>query len=221
MKKIILTLIVSLTGCYGAQISQLEKQNAELMDQNRRLWAAKGDSASSPTAQAPAPAPMPAAYQGGMQVRTAVMAARRQHGPYMGATGAQPRQMTQGSKIRTDNTVCDNGSRGVWSRCEDADRNGYPDFNSFLAYRIDNQPAIFDTPYVHPDTGESLLAPQQTAYVELGANCIVDVTVEQYRNVGTPQSPMFGPTPNRTRTFKGFNACDSNITYLNIDESRF
>jgi hypothetical protein len=238
MKTIIafLLTIASLTGCYGAEMAQLR-------DENRRLRAAQSDgwqppghpaipsqSPSAPSVAGPTvingnpvvgPGGLGAVggFAGNGQASNGVMIARGKHGVYMGTVGSQPRQVTQGVKLQLPNHVCDNGSRDWTGQCADADSNGVQDYNTWLAFQIDGQPVVCDSGYVHPDTGEALLPPGQTCFVELGRSLKVTLTVRAYRNSGTPQAIMLDPAPDSSRDH-AVNATGVNIKYFEIDESR-
>lgn len=195
------------------------------MEQNQRLRTvrSKGRTAPDQATQNATPQAPPAGgmSNGGQQVQNGAMIARRQHGVYMGTTGGQARQVTRGPKLRLDNHVCDRGSRDVWSQCADADRDGAPDYNTYLAFQIDGQPVVCDSPFVHPDTGEVLLAPGQTCFVELGRSSIVNLTIRAYRNFGTSAGIMLDAAPDATSLRRVDIGTLSNTGYYEIDESRF
>lgn len=224
MKNVILFVIVSaLSGCYGAQIDQLKRQNAQLAEQNKRLRQANADGYRPPGAPSlPSERPVPPAVGSPMmgmgQGATGAMWARQPHGVYMGTVGGAPRQVTQGRKLKLHNQVCDGGSRTMWD-CGDADENGSPDYNTWLAFRIDGNPVVCDAGFVHPDTGESLLPPGQTCFVELGASRTVDLTIKAYRNSGNAAYVMLDASP-RT-AYKKVSVGDRNVAYYGIDETRF
>lgn len=224
MKSIAIVLTL-LTGCYGSQMAELRRQNAELAEQNRRLWSARPDDASTdskaPRLTQPMTPPAGGVSNPGQRNQTGAMVARQQHGIYMGTVGAQARQVTKGSKLRLDNHVCDRGSRNVWSQCADADRDGAPDFNTYLAFQIDGQPVVCDSTFVHPDTGEVLLAPGQTCFVELGRSSVVNLTIRAYRNFGTSAAIMLDAAPDASSHRRVDVGMLSNTGYYEIDESRF
>lgn len=237
MKNIIVVLIACLTtACVSnARYAALERRNADLerKDLERRQKNAERDGYQPPGAPGvPSASPQPpnvsgptvvgnGGLGGGTVGMTGATIARRQHGVYMGTVGAQSRQVTVGPKLQLVNHVCDRGSRNAWSRCWDADANGADDFNTFLAFEIDGQPVVCDSRFVHPDTGESLLAPGQTCFVELGRSRRVTLTVRAYRNFGTTASVMLDAAPDAS-TDKGIDlAALSNTGYYEIDEARF
>lgn len=189
MKNIILIAIATLsTACISAaRYEQLERQNAELLEQNRRQR-------TLPAAPQKTPTPAVNTATGG-QVSTGVMWTRQKHGVYMGTVGAQARQVTQGRKLQLDNQVCDRGSRDMWSTCMDTDDNGSPDLNTWLAFEIDGQPVVCDSGFYHPESKVSLLPPGQSCYVELGRSRTVKLTVKAYRNSGTSSYIMLDSTP--------------------------
>ncbi|HTK60473.1 MAG TPA: hypothetical protein VL283_04725 [Candidatus Baltobacteraceae bacterium] len=220
MKKIILIAIVTLTGCYGAQISELRRQNGQLADENARF---RKDYAKRQAGQGTETPPAEPTTQVTGGASTSVMLARQPHGPYNGTIGAQPRQMTMGPKLRFDNHVCVGSSREF--TCKDKDRVGGPDYNYYLAFVIDSvNPAAFPaTWYVHPDTGEMLMPPDSTAFIELGESCIVNVTVKSYRDtggiVGGVKVIKLSPSPSKTVTVR-LDACDGDV-YREITETFF
>lgn len=231
MSKLITFLtVLFLTGCYGSQIAELREENRRLRAAQADGWQPPGHPAipsQSPTAPSVAGPTVvggnvgPGGMVGNGQGSSGAMIARRQHGIYMGTTGAQARQVTMGPKLRLDNHVCDNGSRGWDSTCSDHDRNGAPDYNTFLAFQIDGQPVVCDSPFVHPDTGEVLLQPGQTCFVELGRSSVVNLTIRAYRNFGTSASIMLDAAPDATSHRRVDIGAMVNTAYFEVDESRF
>jgi hypothetical protein len=235
MKTIALVLAILASACVSsARLDTLERQNQELAEQNRRLRQANARGYQPPGApKLPSERPVPpavvgnpvmgaggAASVGGAPGATGVMWARQQHGVYMGTVGGQSRQVTQGRKIHLDNQVCDGGARNVWSQCWDSDENGAPDLNTWLAFQIDGKPVVCDSGFVHPDTGESLLQPGQSCFVELGASRTVKLTIRAYRNNGTATYVMLDATPYAT-SLRKVSVGNMNVAYYGVDESRF
>lgn len=207
MKNVFIALIFTLvTGCVSnARIDTLEKRLAASEDQNRRLRQANADGYRPPGAPAlPSANPTPPAVGNpmvgmGQQGSTGVVWARQQHGVYMGTVGEQPRQMTQGRKIKVTNLVCDEDSRGFI--CDDRDLNGEADFNTWLSFTIDGQPAVCDSGFFHPTMSVSMLLPQQACFVEIGAVRKVKLTIRFYRNNGNPWTyAELDTTPYKTIT---------------------
>lgn len=208
MKNVFIALIVALvSGCVSnARIETLEKRLADSEEQNKRLRQANADGYQPPGAPSlPSKDPGGPAVAGnpmmgmGAQGSTGVMWARQKHGVYMGAVGQMPRQATQGRKIKVTNQVCDDGARGFV--CEDRDDNGAPDFNTWLSFEIDDQPAVCDSGFFHPEMQVSLLLPLQSCYVEFGASRKAKLTIRFYRNNGNPYTYAdLDSTPYKTIT---------------------
>jgi len=192
MKNLLIVLIACLaSACVSAgSYSALQRRNAELeqRDLQRRQENARRDGYRPPGAPGmPSADPHGPSVQGGGMVgqgQGGAMWARRQHGPYMGAVGEYPRQMTQGRKIKVTNLVCDDGARGFV--CEDRDQNGEPDFNTWLAFQIDGFPVLCDSGAVHPVMNVTMLMPNQSCFVEFGAAKTVKLKVLFFRNNGNP-----------------------------------
>lgn len=230
MKNVLIVLFaVLVTGCVSnARIETLEKRLADSEEQNRRLRKANADGYRPPGApQLPSERPVPPAVgspmaggmMGGQQGAHGAAWAYQRHGVYMGTVGDQSRQVTQGRKIRLDNQVCDGSSRDVWSTCKDADENGSPDLNTWLAFEIDGQPVICDSGFIHPEAQVSLLPPGQTCHVEVGRSSSVKLTIKAYRNSGHATYIMLDSVP-RT-SMRRVSVGDRNVTYFGIDETRF
>ncbi|MEK7545850.1 MAG: hypothetical protein AAB554_02115 [Patescibacteria group bacterium] len=208
MKNVLIaTIIVLSVGCVSnARYAAMERRNAELerKDLEWRRANAKRDGYRPPGApQLPTADPtLPAVndgMMGGGQASTGAMWARQKHGVYMGTVGEQPRQVTQGRKIKVTNQVCDDGARGFV--CDDVDLNGEPDFNTWLSFEIDDQPAVCDSGVFHPQMQVSMLLPLQTCFVEIGAARMVKLKIRFFRNNGNPWSyAMLDATPYKTIT---------------------
>lgn len=193
MKKIILIAIVSvLSGCYGAQIEQLRRENAELKqrDLQWRRQNARRDGYQPPGApqlpsERPAPpaAGSPMAGMGG-QSATGTMWAYQKHGPYMCAVGTQARQVTKGRKIHVQNIVCDKGYGGF--QCGDSDDlDELPEYNTWLAFELNGEPVLCDGGFQHQLNGETVLKPLDEAFIEVSHGGTYKLTVKAYRNNGT------------------------------------
>jgi hypothetical protein len=204
MKNVLIALIAVIsTACVSrAEFDTLQRRNAELeqKDLARRQQNARRDGYRPPgSPQLPTASPTPPAVNNGMmgqgQSTTGVAWTYQKHGVYMGTVGAQSRQVTQGRKLELTNKVCDDDSRTNWSNCGDADMNGYPDLNTWLAFEIDGQPVICDSGFFHPESQDSLLPPGQTCHVEVGRSTKVTLTIKAYRNSGTPKYVMLDSTP--------------------------
>jgi len=217
MKTTLIVLFVALsTGCY-AHAKQDGPTYAQLQEENRRLRAEyakrQQQAPQGPATGAPQTTQV-------VQGSTGAMWARQRHGVYMGTVGAQPRQVTQGRKLKLDNQVCDGGSRNMWSKCWDADDNGSPDLNTWLAFEIDGQPVVCDSGFFHPESQVSLLPPGQTCHVEVGRSRTVHLTIKAYRNSGTASYVMLDSTPYAS-SLRTVSVGDRNIATFGIDETRF
>lgn len=227
MSKLITILTIALiTGCVSnARVETLEKRLAASEERNRRLSASQSRG-QRPSEQAPGDQqaqnrPAIGRSEIVQSVQTGTMIARRRHGLYMGTTGALPRQTTMGPKIQLVNHVCDKGSRDMWSHCQDVDRNGAPDYDTWLAFEIDGLRVVCDASLTHPDTRETLLAPGQTCFVELGRNSIVHLTTKAYRNFGTPVAIMLDALPDASVTKTVDIGVLTNTGLYEVDEGRF
>jgi len=222
MKNVFIVLIIAIvsTACVSnpnARLDALERRNAALADENlrfRKEYAQRQQGAPQTAAPQGAPKVAQAA-----QVSTGAVWARQKHGVYMGTVGAQPRQVTQGRKIKLDNQVCDGGSRDVWSNCGDADDNGSPDLNTWLAFEIDGQPVVCDSGFYHPESQVSLLPPGQSCHVEVGRSRTVKLTIKAYRNSGTASYVTLDSTPSAT-SYRTVSVGNQNIAYFGVDETR-
>jgi len=217
MKTTLIVLFVALsTGCY-AHAKQDGPTYAQLQEENRRLRAEyakrQQQAPQGPATGAPQTTQV-------VQGSTGAMWARQRHGVYMGTVGAQPRQVTQGRKLKLDNQVCDGGSRNTWSKCWDADDNGSPDLNTWLAFEIDGQPVVCDSGFFHPESQVSLLPPGQSCHVEVGRSRTVQLTIKAYRNSGTASYVMLDSTPYAS-SLRTVSVGDRNIATFGIDETRF
>jgi hypothetical protein len=227
MNKIILILTVSLVGCYGSQINQIQRENALLREQIGLLLSnseKKNDIAineSSPTISRATDSPSNRKPEKVTIATTGAMIARGQPKVYLGTVGAQPRQVTMGRKIRLDNFVCDRKSRDVWSNCLDMDRNGSPDHNTYLSFEIDGQPVVCDSGFDHPQTHQALLGPTQTCFVELGRMSIVHLKIMAYRNFGTPTAVMLDAAPDFSSSKTVDVGVMTNIGKYTVDEYTF
>lgn len=228
MKNVFIALIVALvSGCVSnARIETLEKRLADSEEQNKRLRQANADGYQPPGAPAlPSKDPAPPAVAGnammgmGGQGSTGAVWAYQKHGVYVGTVGETARQVTQGRKIKLDNQVCDSGSRNVWSQCWDADDNGSPDLNTWLAFEIDGQPVVCDSGFIHPEAQVSLLPPGQSCYVELGRARSVKLTIKAYRNSGTASYVMLDSAPYAT-SYRTVSVGNRNVASYGIDETR-
>lgn len=201
MSKLITILTIALlTGCYGSQFAQMRQDNAELKDQNRRLWAKleksrPGERTDKTSTQTPG-----GSATVGQQVQTGAMAVRQKHGVYMGAVGEVPRQITQGRKLKVTNLICDDNDRDGGLNCRDADQNGEPDYNTWMSFSVvGDGPVICDSGFVHPDMQVSMLLPQQSCYLELGAVRTIKLRIQLYRNNGNPWNYLdLDTTPYKT-----------------------
>lgn len=189
MRSIFIAAIIACvsTACVSGantRLDTLERQNAELAEQNRRLRLefAKSEQARKDPAET-GEAKVAQAPQGS----TGTMWARQKHGTYMGAVGEQPRQVTQGRKIKVTNMICDDNGRSG-GKCLDNDGNGEDDYNTWLSFEIDGQPVVCDSGVFHPVMQVSMLLPQQSCFIEIGAVRNVKVKVREYRNNGNPWS---------------------------------
>lgn len=232
MYKIIAILIVLSTAACMSNPNEM----AQLREENRRLRNAQADG-WKPPGHPPIPSQSPTAptvvgpgvvggnvapgMVGNGQVATGAIVARQQPQLYMGTVGAQSRIVTMGPKLQLVNIVCDNGSRNAWGNCQDIDRNGWDDFNTFLAFQIDGHPVVCDSRFVHPATHEVLLAPNQTCFVELGRASIVKLTMKAYRNHGTPDSIMLDAAPDRSVTKTIDIGVLTNTGLYEVGEGRF
>ena len=202
MKNVFIAAIIAIvsTACAtgsNKRLDALERRNAELADENLRF---RRDYAQRQQAEGKPAAPQGAASVAqAPQGSTGTMWARQKHGVYMGTVGEQPRQVTQGRKIKVTNQVCDDGARGFV--CDDVDQNGEPDFNTWLSFEIDGQPAICDSGVFHPQMQVSMLLPLQTCFVEIGAARKVKLKIRFFRNNGNPWTyAMLDSTPYKTIT---------------------
>lgn len=230
MKNAIVLLIAVLSSACvsNARVETLEKRLADSEEQNRRLRAANAKGYQPPGApQLPSERPVPPSVgspmvggMGGQSGAHGAAWAYQRHGVYVGTVGDQPRQVTQGRKLRLDNQVCDGGSRDVWAKCGDADDNGAPDLNTWLAFEIDGQPVVCDSGFFHPESQVSLLPPGQTCHVELGRSRSVKLTIKAYRNSGTATYVMLDTTPYAT-SYRKVAVGDRNVAYFGVDETRF
>jgi hypothetical protein len=216
MKNVFIAAIIACisTACVSsARLETLERRNAELADENMRFRQGYAGTRQDVAPQGAG------ATQGG-QSSTGTAWAYQRHGVYVGTVGAQSRQVTQGRKIRLDNRVCDSGSSDIWSNCGDADDNGSPDLNTWLAFEIDGQPVVCDSGFVHPESRISLLPPGQSCFVEIGRNRTVTLTIKAYRNSGTPTYVMLDSTPYAS-SYKTVAVGNRNVVAYNIDERSF
>lgn len=217
MNVFIAAIVATLSvGCVSsARLDTLERQNAELAQQNYRLRQERVQPGQAPDADKAPPTTRVAQTTKGS---TGAMWTRQPHGVYMGTVGATARQVTQGRKIKLDNQVCDGGSRSTWSNCVDSDDSGSPDLNTWLAFEIDGQPVVCDAGYFHPESQVSLLPPGQACNVELGRSRTVKLTIKAYRNSGTTSYVMLDSTPYAT-TYRTVSVGNRNILNYAVDET--
>lgn len=212
MKTIFIAAIIAVvsTACIpqNSRLDTLERRNAELDAENQRL---RGGQPGAPQGDAAAP-------QG--QTSTGTVWAYQRHGVYVGTVGAQSRHVTQGRKIRLNNQVCDSGSLDIWSNCGDADDNGSPDLNTWLAFEMDGQQVICDSGFIHPESKVSLLPPGQSCYVEVGRNRTVTMTIKAYRNSGTSSYVMLDSTPYAS-SFRTVSVGNQNVAYFDVNDRSF
>lgn len=208
MKNVFIALIaVVASACVSrTEFETLKRRNAQLESEDL-AWRRKNAERARQTPQTPktpsdSPTPPGAPGMGAMggQVSTGAVWAYQKHGVYVGTVGEQPRQVTQGRKLKLDNQVCDRGSRNTWSNCVDVDENGTPDLNTWLAFEIDGQPVVCDSGFFHPESQVSLLPPGQVCHVEIGRSATVRLTIKAYRNNGTTTYVMLDSTPYATAT---------------------
>ncbi len=191
MKKIIFWIVLGtvLTGCYGEQFAQLQKDNAQLQEQNRRMWAAiSGKQPSAATAAQPPSGPVV-----DQRVQTTVAIGRQQHGPYVGFVGEQDRHVSRGRKVKIVNRVCDDGGRDGGLNCPETA------LNTWMTFSIDEQVAYCDSGFIHPRMQISLLGPNQSCWVEIGATREVQLKIRFFRNNGGGEGwHDFDATPYKT-----------------------
>jgi hypothetical protein len=205
-KKIIALILAGVflatTGCYGAEMAALRRENAELKaEQRSKRWA--NGPALVPQGVMPG-TPVP---QGNGQVaakphkRSRGTAAwlRQAKSHYLCIVAPDDAILQQGRKVALENDVC-NGERNIGDECIDGR------WNTWLAMRNGSAPvvALYPDPMVegmyydivHQDTGEPMLAPGMTCVFALGAEKKVKLKVRAYMDLdGDPMSPRFAPKP--------------------------
>lgn len=185
-----------LTSSERTELDGLRQQQAEraAADRDARLKRAEKDGWKPSPAQPAAAPPASAAPAGriapvGSNYAVAAMRVQGQKPAYLGDVNTVSRQLGSEPYISLVNHVCDYEMRRRATGACNRDKDGRSSFKSYLAFKIEGRPVQCtfgaDSPgYIHPQTGESLLGPEDTCHIGIiGLRKQITVTVIRYEDV--------------------------------------